>query len=156
MEQTIGNACGTVGLIHATLNNLKSLNIKPNSWLDSFMSKVMDEKHEQKLNHEEIGKLLLQKTELTQKLSEKHQETAEKGEVEIVEEDLHTNLHFVCFVEKKGFIYELDGRLDFPIRHVSIADFENDFLKAAASVIKEKMNLIPDANQFSIVAFHGK
>ena len=32
-----------------------------------------------------------------------------------VDEDI--NLHFICFVEKDGHLYELDGRKPFPINH---------------------------------------
>ncbi|XP_061648847.1 ubiquitin carboxyl-terminal hydrolase isozyme L3 isoform X2 [Phyllopteryx taeniolatus] len=37
MRQTIGNACGTIGLIHAVANNLARLEFEPNSVLKKFL-----------------------------------------------------------------------------------------------------------------------
>ena len=41
MKQIVGNACGTVGILHSILNSRdSSLNqIRPGSFLDSFVSK---------------------------------------------------------------------------------------------------------------------
>lgn len=39
---------------------------------------------------------------------------AKKGETR-AEEHQDTRCHFVCYVEKDGFVWELDGRLDGPV-----------------------------------------
>jgi ubiquitin carboxyl-terminal hydrolase L3 len=61
-------------------------------------------------------------------------------------------LHFVCFVEKGGFLIELDGRKPFPINHGPCG--EGELLNAAIQVIKSDfMATDPGSNLFSAVAY---
>lgn len=34
MKQTVGNACGTIGLVHAVLNNRDKISLSKNAWFD--------------------------------------------------------------------------------------------------------------------------
>ena len=60
------------------------------------------------------------------------------------------NLHFICFVQKNGHLYELDGRKPFPINHgASSAD---TLLTDAAGAIRKFMERDPSNLQFTMVA----
>lgn len=60
-------------------------------------------------------------------------------------------MHFVCFVEKGGVLYELDGRREGPVPRGSSS--RETLLEDAGKVIKEKfMALDPEEHRFSIMA----
>ena len=58
--------------------------------------------------------------ELLQKAADQimsvHQELAQEGQTELNPNE-EVNHHFVALVHKDGFLYELDGRKEFPINH---------------------------------------
>ena len=50
-RQTIGNACGTIGVLHAVGNNLNEYSIDPNSWFGKFFNATRDMTPEQRATH---------------------------------------------------------------------------------------------------------
>ena len=50
-RQTIGNACGTIGVLHAGGNNLNEYSIDPNSWFGKFFNATRDMTPEQRATH---------------------------------------------------------------------------------------------------------
>lgn len=46
-----------------------------------------------------------------------HESSALEGQTEAPDINVKTNLHFVAFVHCDGGLYEMDGRLDKPVRH---------------------------------------
>jgi ubiquitin carboxyl-terminal hydrolase L3 len=50
-RQTIGNACGTIGVLHAVGNNLSEYSIDPNSWFGKFFNATRDMTPEQRATH---------------------------------------------------------------------------------------------------------
>src|SRR5689334_14864510 len=95
MKQTVGNACGTIGVIHAVANNLDKLNITPNSHFADFFQKTKS------LSPEDRAKFLESYTPF----AVVHQDSAREGQTNAVDEDV--NLHFVALVHNSGRIYEL-------------------------------------------------
>uniref|UniRef100_A0A094ZZS8 Ubiquitin carboxyl-terminal hydrolase n=1 Tax=Schistosoma haematobium TaxID=6185 RepID=A0A094ZZS8_SCHHA len=85
IKQTVGNACGTIAILHAIAPNAES----------------------------------------------------------------KTNLHFVCFVEHDGSLYELDGRKNAPVLHGSITTA--GFLKDACNVVKKFITCLPGSVEFSLM-----
>ncbi len=64
--------------------------------------------------------------------------------------DMDTNLHFVCFVEINGDLFELDGRRKFPKNRGKI---QKSILHDSVEQIKKYLNLDEDqSNYFSICA----
>uniref|UniRef100_A0A8I3WYX5 ubiquitinyl hydrolase 1 n=1 Tax=Callithrix jacchus TaxID=9483 RepID=A0A8I3WYX5_CALJA len=88
MKQTIGNSCGTIGLIHAVANNQDKLGFEDGSVLKQFLSET------EKMSPEDRAKCF------------------EKNEV-----DDKVNFHFILFNNVDGHLYELDGRMPFPVNH---------------------------------------
>ncbi|KAJ7224439.1 hypothetical protein GGX14DRAFT_513286 [Mycena pura] len=113
IKQTISNACGTMGLIHAIANS--DVTLVPESPLAKFIDQCLDK------TPEERAKLL----ETTPLFADIHAQAASSGQT-AVPTSLDTNLHFTCFVaapsgrgpgsEDLGMrIVELDGRRAGPI-----------------------------------------
>jgi len=71
----------------------------------------------------------------------------EAGETEV---ETTVNTHFIAFIQKGGFIYELDGVKSFPINHGECKPEE--LLPKACNVIKEFMDRDPDEIKFTLLA----
>ncbi|KAJ4473772.1 peptidase C12, ubiquitin carboxyl-terminal hydrolase [Lentinula aciculospora] len=125
IKQTISNACGTIGLLHALANT--GVKFAPGSPLAQFIEACKDK------NPEERARFL----ENTPLFAEIHAETASAGQ-SAVPTDLNTDLHFTCFVEAEvegvPHVVELDGR------RAGIMDrgeVFKDLLTDVASLVKE-------------------
>ncbi|XP_041128594.1 ubiquitin carboxyl-terminal hydrolase isozyme L3-like [Polyodon spathula] len=140
MKQTISNACGTVGLIHAVANNQDRLEFGPGSALKKFLSVSSS------LSPEEKAKFL----EEDESIRVTHESSAQEGQTEAPSIDEKVDLHFIAFVNVGGQLYELDGRKPFPIVHGTTT--EDMFLENAADVCKKFMARDPDELRFTVVA----
>jgi len=150
IKQTISNACGTMGLIHAIANSDATL--VPESPLAKFIDQCIDK------TPEERAKLL----ETTPLFADIHAQAASSGQ-SAVPTDLDTNLHFTCFVtapssrgadreDSSMRLIELDGRRAGPIdRGVS-----TDLLKDAAKVIQEVYMGNSPSLSFSVISLSAQ
>jgi len=107
MKQTIGNACGTIGIIHSLANNVAQVQLVEDSLLKKFLDGSKGK------SAEEIGRALEESTDI----AEKHEHSASEGQTAEMSPDEKLVTHFVAFVHKNGHLYELDGRRKFPINH---------------------------------------
>ncbi|TFY68213.1 hypothetical protein EVJ58_g1144 [Rhodofomes roseus] len=115
IKQTIGNACGTIGLLHALAN--ADVTLAPESPLEKFIDECKE------MTPEERAKAL----ETTPLFANIHAEAASSGQTTATEADMHTDLHFTCFVQapdpprtdvgssEPRRLLELDGRRVGPI-----------------------------------------
>lgn len=85
MKQTVGNACGTVGILHAIGNARSQLDIKPDSYLDRLYQRTSA------MTPEAIATDLEADTEI----EAVHTCAADEGQSEQQEGEVDT--HFVCF-----------------------------------------------------------
>jgi len=147
IKQTIGNACGTMAMLHALLNS--PVQLKPLSPLSEFMEQCK-------------SKTPLQRAELlrnTPLFKDIHAETAKTGQT-APPEDLNVDLHFTCFVaapdasarmpengEHPKRLIELDGSRDGPMDH---GPFDN-FSKGVAKVVKEDFMGCSESLNFSLM-----
>ena len=139
MKQTVGNACGTIALIHALLNNLSSLSLPSDSWIQKFYNDT------KAASFEERAVSLCN----DDKIEEKHQGLATEA-VSDVNHSINDNLHFICFVEKEGKLIELDGRKPKPIIHSNTT--KETLLFDTAKVVREFMERDPNDVRFSLAA----
>uniref|UniRef100_A0A8C1DY61 Ubiquitin carboxyl-terminal hydrolase n=2 Tax=Cyprinus carpio TaxID=7962 RepID=A0A8C1DY61_CYPCA len=140
MKQTIGNACGTIGLIHAVANNQRYLEFEPNSPLKAFLLTSA------KMSPEEKAAFL----EKDESIRVTHESSAQEGQTEAPSLDEKVDLHFIAFVNVEGHLYELDGRKPFPIVHGKTT--EDTFLEDSAEVCKKFMARDPQELRFTVVA----
>eukprot|EP00743_Colponemidia_sp_Colp-15_P001532 GILK01001672.1.p1 GENE.GILK01001672.1~~GILK01001672.1.p1 ORF type:complete len:249 (-),score=39.98 GILK01001672.1:110-820(-) len=140
MKQYIGNACGTIGILHSLGNLTDKVELISGSFFDRFF------RDSRSKTAQEIGELLQQSDEI----EEAHEAAVESGETEVppIEEDINT--HFVAFVEKDGYLYELDGRKQFPINHGPTTT--DTLLEDACKVIRSFMDRDPGELRFTITA----
>jgi ubiquitin carboxyl-terminal hydrolase L3 len=143
-RQTIRNACGLMGLLHAVSNgparaligkkllpasgyvpDLRQLitwDIEEGSTLDELLKKSVD------LTPNERSALL----EKTPELAAAHREAASGGDTAAPNAEDDVDLHYVCFVkDNDNRLWELDGRRKGPIRRGQL-DSNEDALSAKA------------------------
>ncbi|XP_071518472.1 ubiquitin carboxyl-terminal hydrolase isozyme L3 isoform X2 [Panulirus ornatus] len=142
MKQFVGNACGTVALIHAIANNQDKIDLDGGA-LKDFLDKTAS------MNPEDRGHAL----ESDEGISKAHEESAQEGQTEAPDRETELNEHFVTFVEVDGTLYELDGRRKFPINHGSTS--ADTLLQDAAKVCRQFMDRDPEESRFAIVALTG-
>ncbi|KAL4094817.1 hypothetical protein PRIC1_010470 [Phytophthora ramorum] len=141
MRQTVGNACGTVGILHAIGNMRHLVRLTPGSYLDKFFNTTKTK------TPEEIAQYLEEDDEL----EETHGSAAEAGQSEQLESvDDPINTHFVCFSCVDGTLYELDGRKKRPINHGPSSP--DTLLQDACQAIKKFMARDEGEMRFTILA----
>ncbi|CAE7227458.1 unnamed protein product [Rhizoctonia solani] len=145
IRQTISNACGTIGLLHAILNS--NITLTPRSPLAQFLELCKGR------TPEERGKLL----EETTLFAKAHMDAATSGQSDVPAPDhLDTNLHFACFViapspetQEKRLI-ELDGRRAGPVDHGPCE--QEKLLESVAKIVKERYIPVSSSINFSMLS----
>ncbi|KRX10270.1 hypothetical protein PPERSA_09654 [Pseudocohnilembus persalinus] len=123
MYQYAQNACGTIAAIHSILNGDTSL-IKEGSILHKF---YQDTKN---LSPEERGKYFNK----SESIKESHVEAVNNESNQTQAQD-EVNTHFIAFIHKDGYLYEMDGRKKSPINHGETN--EQKLLSDSCKVIKD-------------------
>jgi ubiquitin carboxyl-terminal hydrolase L3 len=124
LRQFVGNACGTIGLIHAVGNCGSRLPLVKDGFFEGFLAKA------KALTPEERGKLLEEDDEI----EHIHEEAAQEGQTEAPEAHDDVNYHFIAFVNIDGQVTELDGRKRAPVPHGPTTD--DTFLEDACAVVQ--------------------
>ncbi|KAK3029827.1 hypothetical protein RJ639_038261 [Escallonia herrerae] len=137
MRQTVGNACGTVGLLHAVGNVTSEINLLEGSFLDRFFKSTAS------MDPMERAVFLEKDSEM----EVAHSVAATAGETE-ASDDVDT--HFICFTSVNGQLYELDGRRSAPITHG--ASSPSTLLQDAAKVMQGMIQKNPDSVKFNVIA----
>jgi len=106
-KQTIRNACGLIGLLHAVSNGSAKNFIEPDSNLSKLISDATP------LPPVERADLLYN----SQALESAHQNAASQGQSIAPDATDNVDLHYVCFVrsESTNHLWELDGRRKGPL-----------------------------------------
>ncbi|KAG6412887.1 hypothetical protein SASPL_125581 [Salvia splendens] len=141
MKQTVGNACGTVGLLHAVGNVTSEIKLVEGSYLDKFFKATANMDASQRATFLENDR----------EMEDAHSVAAIAGETE-ASDDVDT--HFICFTCVDGQLYELDGRRAGPISHG--ASSSNTILQDAAKVIQKFIQKNPDSINFNVIAISKK
>lgn len=123
-KQTIGDACGSIGLVHCLLNSEAAKDIAPGSVLDHIRKDALPKAMWERAK-------VLEDCEAFEKA---HQEAAGLGETEtpVKGSDEHLGQHFVAFVKAKdGHLWELEGNRKGPLDRGLLKEDE-DVLSAEA------------------------
>jgi len=123
-KQTIRNACGLIGLLHAVSNGAARAYITPDSDLDKLLRAA------EPLGPAERAELLYE----SEALESAHGEAAKKGDTVAPAAEDKVDLHFVCFVKgADGRLWELDGRRKGPLERTVLAEGEDMLSHTALS-----------------------
>jgi ubiquitin carboxyl-terminal hydrolase L3 len=109
MSQTVGNACGTIAILHSIENARRMTPDQVSLAPDSFLSTFYQTNGGKEMSAADIGRSL----EANSEIDSAHTTAAEEGQTNAAEHE-NTRAHFVCLSYCDGAIYELDGRSFFP------------------------------------------
>jgi ubiquitin carboxyl-terminal hydrolase L3 len=122
-KQTIGHACGSIGLIHCLMNGPAKQYIEEGSLVARLREQAIP------LGMEERARLLYESKEF----EDAHQSVAEMGDTVAPSAERADKLgqHFVAFVKEGGKLWELEGSRKGPIERGVLGE-EDDVLSAKA------------------------
>ncbi|XBH79248.1 hypothetical protein VPH35_105267 [Triticum aestivum] len=135
-KQTVGNACGTVGVIHAIGNAASDIKLVEGSYFDRFYKQTADMDPVQRA-------VFLEEDD---EMEGAHAVAATAGDTDV---NVEVNEHFVCFSCVDGELYELDGRKSKPISHGPSSP--ETLLQDAAKVIKARIATNPNSLNFNVM-----
>lgn len=145
MRQTVGNACGTIAMLHSFGNNLGRIGLAEGSFLQRFFAATAG------MSPEERGAFLESPPSGAPDLEEAHQAAGEKGDTAPPGADDDVDLHFVAFVKSGGQLVELDGRRAGPVAHGLTSD--DTLLADTAKVVRQHFMGRSDSLSFNLIAF---
>lgn len=143
-KQTIRNACGMMGILHAVLNGAAKNFIADGSTLDKLLTDATP------LEPGARSKLI----ETNGALAQQHKSAATRGDTAAPQATDDVDLHYVCFVKgDDGTLWELDGRRKGPLARGKLEDAE-DVLSEKALVLGPRKFLEREGGdmRFSLVA----
>lgn len=141
LKQTVGNACGTIGLLHAIGNVTSEIKLAEGSFLDKFYKSTAS------MNPTERAAFLENDTEM----ETAHSVAACAGDTEASD---NVDTHFICFSCVDGQLYELDGRKAGAVPHGPSSP--DTLLQDAVKVIKGFIEKNPNSLNFNIIAVSKK
>jgi ubiquitin carboxyl-terminal hydrolase L3 len=111
-NQTIGNACGTVGIMHAVANARQQVtDFELSGWFETFFNECEGKTPMEKAE-------ILESGEGSEELDEAHEAAATQDDTNSSAVDANLNNHFITFVcGGDNMLYELDGRKEWPVNH---------------------------------------
>ncbi|KAI3687198.1 hypothetical protein L1987_80892 [Smallanthus sonchifolius] len=143
MRQTVGNACGTIGLLHAIGNITTEIKLIEDSFLDRFYKSTAN------MDPMEVFVLFILRNDREMEVA--HSDAVAAGETEASD---NVNDHFICFACVNGQLYELDGRRTAPVSHGPSSP--TTLLQDAAKVIKGMIAKNPNSMNFNVIAISKK
>ncbi|KAH6646472.1 ubiquitin carboxyl-terminal hydrolase [Truncatella angustata] len=120
-KQTIGNACGSIGLIHCAINGPAAEYIQSESALDVIRKSAIP------LKMAERADILYN----SMPFEEAHKSVEQVGDTPVLPSTEHTGQHFVAYVKAKGRLWELEGSRKGPLDRGGL-DEDEDVLSPRA------------------------
>ena len=115
-KQTIGSACGLIGLLHCITNGEAATHIQVDSDLDNLVKAALSLRMKERAD-------LLYNSEM---LEQAHQEAAQTGDSKAPTSDERVGYGFTAFVKgKDGHFWELEGRRNGPLDRGLLAEDED-------------------------------
>lgn len=145
-KQTIGNACGSIGLLHSVINGPAAEFITPNSTFDNIRKAAIP------LPMTERADMLYN----NQAFEDAHKSVENNGDSYTDPEVKRQGGHFVAFVKSEGRLWELEGGRKGPLDRGSLDDDEDVLSPKALGMgikrIIDMSNSDGEAFMFSCIA----
>jgi len=144
LKQTVGNACGSIAVIHALANNLEKFQLDQHKPLAQFLETTKLMTPEQRAEH----------LQHALDMATANDTIAEEGESRVVDREERVNLHFVTFINVNNDLYELDGRQAHPIKHSlkENTDQSTDLLRQTKEIVMKLIASVGGDIRFSMMA----
>ncbi|XP_051218510.1 ubiquitin carboxyl-terminal hydrolase 3 [Lolium perenne] len=140
-KQTVGNACGTIGIIHAVGNAVSRIKLVDGSYFHRFYKQTADMDPIQRAAF----------LEEDEEMEDAHSVAAAGGDTEAKDGVIE---HYVCFSCVDGELYELDGGKPQPIHHGHSSP--DSLLQDSARVIKARIVEYSGSINFNVMALSKK
>ncbi|XP_020263480.1 ubiquitin carboxyl-terminal hydrolase 3-like [Asparagus officinalis] len=140
-KQTVSNACGTVGILHAIGNATSEIKLVEGSYFDRFFKTTAS------MDPTERAAFL----EKDGEMEDAHAVAAIAGDTEA---STDVDEHYICFTCVDGELYQLDGAKTRPISHGPSSP--SSLLQDAVKVIKVMIENNPDSMNFNVMALSKK
>ena len=148
-KQTIGNACGSIGLLHSVINGPAKGHVLPGSDLDKIRRDAIPR------NMKDRAQMLYD----SEPFEAAHKSVVEIGDTAAPPSDdtRHAGQHFVSFVKEGGHLWELEGSRKGPIDRGVLGEDEDVLSPRALELgIKRVIKLVQAAGtddlRFSVTA----
>lgn len=154
--QTIRNACGLIGLLHASLNGTARSQIQPRTTLSHLLQNaLLDPATGRPHTHPAAARAKL--LEQDEALARAHRAVATQGDTTAPAAEEDVDLHYVCFVKgQDGGLWEMDGRRKGPLRRGGLEEGEDVLSEKALALGPLKFLEREGADlRFSCVALAG-
>ena len=159
MKQHIGNACGTIAVVHSILNNREDIKLEQGSLLEKYYNEAKplaaDDRcyllggwNEIKNVHRYLS-LLVFFVSFPSSLKSLQSGAASIGQTEAPAANADVNYHFVAFTEASGHVVEFDGGKRSHVVHKECS--KDNFVEKCAEVIQEEYFAKDPAGNFSII-----
>ncbi|KAF4754283.1 hypothetical protein FOZ63_005048 [Perkinsus olseni] len=142
-RQTVGNACGTIGIIHcmANIDGKYGVEYSDDSYIHSLLQNTKSMTPDERANY----------IEKDDSLEKAHRQAEHQGQSRPPAENESVNTHFVAFTVVGGELLEFDGRKPTPIPHGKCP--ADQVLQRTVEVVKDVfMSRDPDEIRFNILA----
>ncbi|XP_064607747.1 ubiquitin carboxyl-terminal hydrolase-like isoform X1 [Liolophura sinensis] len=144
IKQTIGNACGTIAMVHTLANNADQIQFEDGKPFQKFLEATLELSPAERATYLEGDK----------GMGSAHEDIAQEGQTQAPSRDEKVSTHFVALIDKDGELYELDGRKDGPVLHGKTTP--DTLLQDAVAVVKQFMARDPDELNFTLMALVRK
>lgn len=137
-KQTIGNACGSIGLLHSVINGPAKAHILPGSDFEKIRRDAIP------LNMKDRAQMLYD----SEAFEAAHKSVVEIGDTPAPPSDdtRHAGQHFVSFVKEGGRLWELEGSRKGPIDRGALGEDEDVLSPRALELgIKRVIKLVQAA-----------
>ena len=145
IQQKVGNACGTIAIVHAATNLCRAGDIEgvaADSWLGKFLDKCPAHAV---LSSADAGQLLEDDVEIEEAHADAEAQSHDRG---ARQEQCHR--HFTCFVMHGDALWELDGRKETAVHRGTTS--RAAFLRDAIAVIRRDFVELCPGEQFVMFA----
>jgi ubiquitin carboxyl-terminal hydrolase L3 len=138
-KQTVSNACGTMGIIHAAMNAPATV-VEEDNYFASLRARC------EGLDADARANVI----ENDDALEVAHVGASTEGQSEVPDINANIDLHFVTFADVNGGLWELDGRKPGPVYHGPTSDA--GLLKDSVPVIRKYMDAADGSIHFNVIA----
>ncbi|KAF7526368.1 hypothetical protein G7054_g10789 [Neopestalotiopsis clavispora] len=114
-KQTIGHACGSIGVLHCAINGPAAAHIQPGSTLDEIRSAALP------LKMKERADMLYN----CDAFEQAHKSVEQVGDTGILDKAEDNGQHFVAYIKAEGHLWELEGSRKGPLDRGSLDEDED-------------------------------